>query len=96
MLAGANLGGDDVLVASDLVRIDLAVVVDVQNCKEPLGVLLHLLNGQSPVMVLVGLLEPVSQRVIVAADRSEGFSHGADEQPSRMAGPRYCGCCRTG
>ena len=84
MLAGAGLRGNDVLVAADLVRIDLAIMIDVQKREEPFCVLLHLFDGEAAVMVLVRLLKPVRERVVIAARGAERFPHGADEQAPRM------------
>lgn len=83
MLASTDLRSNYILVTCDLVRIDFTVVVDVEKRKESLGILLHLLNRQAAVMVLVGLFEPVCQRIVFPTVRSERFAHRTNEQPSR-------------
>ena len=65
-----------------LVGIDLAVMIDVENGKEALGILLHLGEREPAVMIAIGLREPVGERVVVTSCRTERLAHRADEHPA--------------
>ena len=71
----------------DLVGIDLAVVIGVEGEEEALGVGLHLVGGQQPVMIAVGLLEPVGKRVLALLRARKGSPIGLMNSRRRIAWP---------
>src|SRR4051794_16301146 len=75
--AATDLRRHYAFVTGDLIGIDLAVVIDVEQCEESRGVLLHLDKRQPAVVILVSLVEPVAERITVMV--AERFAHRADE-----------------
>ena len=51
----------------ELVGIDLAIVIGVELREEAIGVGLHLVGGQDAVVVAIGLVKPVGERVVAGA-----------------------------
>jgi len=84
--AADNLWSHDLLVVRDIVGIDFSVVRKVQSAEEAFGIGLHLIEGQSAIVILVCLRKPVSERVVVAALRTKGLAHRADKHPGPMTG----------
>ena len=80
---GLDLRRDLIFIACDIVGIDFSVFADVESGKEARRILLHLVESELPVMVEIGLTEPVRERIVVRARRPEGFAHGADEDAVR-------------
>ena len=91
MRTARDFGRDDAFVAGDFVRIDLAVMVDIEQREEPVGVGLHFVQRQLSVMIAVGLPEPVGETVIVAPVWPERLAHRGDEQPATVM--RHKGRC---
>src|SRR5579884_1354820 len=83
-----DLRSDDRFVPTDLVRIDLPIVVDVEGREESLGVLLHLLESEIAIVIPVGLLEPHLQG-IPSTFGAERLAHRTDEKPPPV--PRWGG-----
>jgi hypothetical protein len=83
--AGSDLGGDDFLVAGDIVGIDFAIMIDVEKGEEAIRVALHLVEGQSAVMIAVGLGEPIGEAIVAAVARPKWLAHRADEQATAAA-----------
>ena len=86
MFAGLDLWRDHFFVMGELVRIDFAVVVQVEQREEAVGILLHLFQCQPPVMIAIGLLEPIRQGVVCSPVRPKGLTHGAYEQAAAASG----------
>jgi len=92
-----DLGRDHFLVMGGLVGIDLAVMIEVEHGEEPFGVLGELGDRQIAVMVGIGLVEPVGERVVAAVAGPERLAHRADEEAARVPDEGRCrdlGCHR--
>ena len=61
-------------------------MVDVERREETLGVGDHFIGGEQPVMVAVGLLEPVGERVVAAVRARNGSPIGLMNGAHAMAG----------
>ena len=81
-----DVGGDLPFVMDQLFRLDLAIVVGIESREETVGVRLHLVHGQHPVAIAVGLAEPTGKRVVGGGPGAERLAHRADERRPGMTG----------
>jgi len=80
-----NLRGNDGFVAFNLVWIDLAIMVDVEDGEEAIGIDRHFVESEPSVMVPIRLTEPLGEPAVAADLGTERLAHRADERPAAAA-----------
>jgi len=80
--ASPNLRRDNLLIVSDLIRIDFAIMIRIKQVEEALRIGGHFVESDRTVMVPVGLFEPNGQAVLSLGPSEKWLSHRTHESKS--------------